>query len=99
MIKKKKLFKRVVIKVGTKIITSKDSCLDKREVGLLCAQIIKLLKSGVEVVLVSSGAIAEGMSQLQLTRRPKTLRILQAAAAIGQSRLMKIYDNFFHKKK
>ena len=99
MIKKNKAFKRVVIKVGTKIITSKGARLDNREVELLCTQIVKLRRKGVEVVLVSSGAIAEGMSQLQLTKRPKTLRVLQAAAAIGQSRLMKIYDSCFYKKK
>lgn len=97
--KKNIKFNRVVIKVGTKIITSKDARLDKKEVELLSVQIVKLLKSGVEVILVSSGAIAEGMSQLKLSKRPKTLKILQAAAAIGQSRLMKIYDNYFHKKK
>jgi glutamate 5-kinase len=97
--RRNKIFNRVVIKVGTKIITSNNSRLDKREVELLCTQIVNLLKKGVEVILVSSGAVAEGMSQLGLIKRPKTLKMLQAAAAIGQSRLMKIYDNYFQKKK
>jgi glutamate 5-kinase len=97
--KKKKNLKRLVIKVGTKIITSDKSHIDVKEVRLLSEQIVKLLNMGIEVALVSSGAIAEGMSQLNLTRRPKTLKTLQAAAAIGQSRLMRIYDNYFQKKK
>jgi glutamate 5-kinase len=96
---KRKNYKRVVIKVGTKIITSDKSHIDIKEVRLLSEQIVKLLNKGIEVALVSSGAIAEGMSQLNLTRRPKALKMLQAAAAIGQSRLMRIYDSYFQKKK
>jgi glutamate 5-kinase len=96
--KTKSKYKRVVIKVGTKIITSSNLRLNKKEVALLSAQIVKLLKNKVEVILVSSGAIAEGMSQLKLSKRPKELKLLQAAAAIGQSRLMRAYENFFSKK-
>ncbi|MCK5306166.1 MAG: glutamate 5-kinase [Candidatus Omnitrophica bacterium] len=97
MKKKKSIYKKVVIKVGTKIITSDSAALDKKEIQNLTNQILLLLNDNVEVILVSSGAIAGGMNLLGLTTRPKSLPLLQASAAVGQSRLMNIYDYYFQK--
>lgn len=97
MTKKNLKYKKVVIKIGTKVITSKDTKLDKRQVKALVKQIAFLLKKNVEVVLVSSGAIASGMNILGLKTRPASLPLLQASAAIGQNQLMKIYNRYFHK--
>jgi glutamate 5-kinase len=96
--KRKQLFsgvKRLVVKVGTNVLTSKDGHLDRRQIESLCAQISELVKSKREVVLVSSGAITAGTSALGLRRKPKTIQEEQAAAAVGQSRLMHIYNECF----
>jgi glutamate 5-kinase len=65
----------------------------------LCTQVADLLNKDIEVILVTSGAIAAGMGVLGFKRRPKQLPQLQAAAAVGQSQLMQIYDSIFRKKR
>lgn len=97
--RKKTKFKKIVIKVGTKTLTSKNGKLNKAKIRQLVSQITRLMKQGIKVILVSSGAIAEGMSVMGLRQRPENLPFLQAAAAIGQSRLMRIYNHYFHEKK
>ena len=87
--------KRIVVKVGTAILTSKHYRLNKAWIKKLVAQIAVLIKRDVEVILVTSGAIGAGMGMLKLNSRPKLLPQQQAAAAIGQSQLMQIYDTFF----
>jgi len=87
--------KRVVVKVGTKVLTSKKFRLNKTWIKNLVAQIADLADKNIEVILVSSGAIGAGMGMLKLNARPKLLPKQQAAAAIGQGQLMKIYDSFF----
>lgn len=88
--------KRVVVKVGTSVLTKRQSNrLDTDFIKRLVGQISKLLARNIEVVLVSSGAIGAGMGLLGLMKRPKLLPGLQAAAAIGQSHLMKLYDSSF----
>lgn len=87
--------KRVVIKVGTGILTSKNYRLNKAWIKNLVSQIVTLIKENLEVILVSSGAIGAGMGMLKLNLRPRLLPKQQACAAIGQSQLMKIYDAFF----
>ena len=87
--------KRIVIKVGSRILTSKNFRLNKAWIKNLVAQIAALINKDIEVILVTSGAIGAGMGMLGLDLRPGLLPQQQAAAAIGQSQLMKIYDTFF----
>jgi glutamate 5-kinase len=84
--------RRVVIKVGSSLLVSLGTGLNKAFISRLAGELSVLKKKGMEVVMVSSGAIAAGMERLGLTKRPKTISELQAAAAIGQSRLMHVYE-------
>jgi len=87
----RKKCKRVVVKVGSSLFATKQNKLDMGLVNKIAKQISDLVKQGKEVVVVSSGAIALGMTILKLTQRPKKLEELQAAAAIGQHELMHVY--------
>ncbi|MBU1862424.1 MAG: glutamate 5-kinase [Candidatus Omnitrophica bacterium] len=88
--------KRIVVKVGSSILTTDAGYLSSQRVGKIVSDIVCLMKTHQkEVILVSSGAIACGMSILKLKRRPHDLSTLQAAAAIGQGKLMNIYEKFF----
>jgi glutamate 5-kinase len=99
MNRKKTEYNKVVVKVGTKILTKDKNSLDEKEVQILVKQVADLVKRGIDVVVVSSGAIASGMDFLDLKKRPASLPILQAAAAIGQNQLMKIYGHYFEEEK
>ena len=86
---------RIVVKLGTNVIMRQDG---KVALGLLCGlveQIAALRQQGSEVLLVSSGAVGLGMERLGLTERPTVVAQVQACAAIGQSRLMALYDDAF----
>lgn len=83
--------RRIVIKIGSSLFATEASKLDTGLVNKIAQQISCLIKQGKEVVVVSSGAIALGMSMLKLSQRPKKLEELQAAAAIGQHELMHVY--------
>jgi len=87
--------RRIIVKVGTRVLTSGDGTLDRRRIENLAEQINTLLDEGRQVVLVSSGAVGAGMSQLCLRERPKDLAHLQAVAAIGQTNLIEAYDHHF----
>ena len=91
-------YKRVVVKVGSSIFAAGKSKPDAALVGNIAQEISSLIKQGREVVVVSSGAIAIGMSILKLTHRPKELAYLQATAAIGQPELMHTYKLAFNKQ-
>jgi len=87
--------RRIVVKLGTNVIMRSDG---KVALGLLCGlveQVAALRSRGIDVLVVSSGAIALGVERLGLTSRPKALEQMQACAAIGQSRLMALYDDAF----
>src|SRR5260370_9037795 len=88
--------KRVVIKLGTGILTkpTRDG-LDTSQFRRLSAEVAELIRSGTETVMVTSGAVGAGLMQLKLTERPSDLPSVQAAAAIGQSRLMRLYATLF----
>lgn len=90
--------KRAVVKVGTKVMTSKDRSLDLRMLADLSSQVSSAMDSGIEVVLVTSGAIGAGMSILGMKKRPTDLSYLQATAAIGQGHLMHLYSGYFRSK-
>jgi len=87
-----KSIKRVVIKIGSRVLTDEDGGLDHGVIGRICADVALLRERGKQVVVVSSGAIAAGRSELGLTEKPKTIPQKQAAAAIGQTRLMRAYE-------
>lgn len=88
--------RRWVIKVGSSLVTAKGLGLDHEAIRDWCAQIAALRASGKQVVLVSSGAVAEGMARLGLKKRPSTLHELQAAAAVGQMGLVRAYETEFN---
>ena len=85
----------VVIKVGTRVLSREDGTLDLDRVKHLADQMNVLRESGKKVVLVSSGAVGAGVSELNLSERPSDLGTLQAVAAIGQTKLIEAYDRFF----
>src|SRR5207302_4843463 len=82
----------VVVKVGTNVLTGEDGRLAPGRLEALMDQLRRLRAAGRHVALVSSGAIGAGMGRLGLPRRPTDLRHLQACAAIGQSLLMRAYE-------
>ncbi|MCK4492429.1 MAG: glutamate 5-kinase [Methylococcales bacterium] len=88
---------RIVVKIGSSLLTAGGKGLNKVAIARWVAQISMLKKQGKEVVLVSSGSVAEGMVRLALTQRPKTLHTLQATAAVGQMGLIKVFENKFQK--
>jgi len=93
------MYKRIVIKVGTNVITKKNGLLDKSVMAGLTDQISKLKKAGIEVVLVSSGAMGAGRFLIKLPKKSNRVVERQILAAIGQTRLMNTYDQLFGKHK
>jgi len=87
--------KRIVVKVGSSLVTNQGAGLDLNALGNWARQIAALNASGHEVVLVSSGAIAEGMQRLGWSARPTLIHDLQAAAAVGQMGLVQAYESCF----
>src|SRR5580704_15750983 len=83
----------VVVKVGTNVLTRADGTLEPSRVQALADQLQRLRASGRKVALVSSGAIGAGVGRLALGKRPSDLRHLQACAAVGQSFLMRAYED------
>ena len=88
---------KIVIKIGTRVLTNGDGLLDKNRIMGLSKQVVDLRLRGFSVVLVSSGSIGAGISALGLQKRPGILPELQAAAAIGQGKLIEIYNKCFEK--
>ena len=84
--------RRIVIKVGSSLVTNEGRGLDEAAIGEWCRQMAVLANEGREVIMVSSGAIAEGMKRLGWTTRPNEIHALQAAAAVGQMGLAQIYE-------
>jgi len=83
---------RVVVKVGSSLVTNEGRGLDEAAIGEWCRQLAVLVRGGREVIMVSSGAIAEGMKRLGWTTRPHEIHELQAAAAVGQMGLAQMYE-------
>jgi len=90
---------RWVVKLGTGLLTKKSGEIDRKQIGLLVAQIAELMAAQTEVVLVSSGAIAAGMTEMGLETRPATTTELQACATVGQIELMTEYQRLLRKHK
>ncbi len=87
--------RRIVVKVGSSILASLEKGLHYETFSHLTKEISELKRQGYEIVLVSSGAIAAGMEKLGYKTRPKSITQKQATAAVGQSRLIHIYENYF----
>ncbi|MHB1173578.1 MAG: glutamate 5-kinase [Sulfuriferula sp.] len=87
--------RRLVVKVGSALVTNDGRGLDHAALANWSAQIAQLTKMGKEVVLVSSGAVAEGMQRLGWKARPSAVHELQAAAAVGQMGLVQAYESSF----
>ena len=87
--------RRLVIKIGSALLTNDGKGLDVAALGLWVDQIAELIGEGVEVVVVSSGSVAEGMSRLGWQTRPQHLHELQAAAAVGQMGLVQTWEAQF----
>ena len=87
---------RVVIKLGSRLLTSGIGKLNVDRINTLCEQVVFLRKKGMEIIIVSSGAIALGMGKLKYKKRPTDLATLQACAAIGQSILIETWQSGFN---
>jgi glutamate 5-kinase len=84
--------RRIVVKVGSSLVTNEGRGLDEAAIGEWCRQMAELMRQGREVIMVSSGAIAEGMKRLGWSTRPQEIHELQAAAAVGQMGLAQMYE-------
>ena len=91
------LARRIVVKVGSSLVTNDGRGLDATAVAAWVAQIAELKRAGKDVVLVSSGAIAEGVKRLGWSTRPSSIHEQQAAAAVGQMGLVQAYESAFAK--
>lgn len=89
--------RKIVVKIGTRVLTKENGFLDKNQIMELSKQVIKLRSMGYSVVVVSSGSIGAGIRALGCQKRPNTLPELQAAAAIGQGKLIEMYNECFKK--
>ncbi|MCK4248601.1 MAG: glutamate 5-kinase, partial [Candidatus Omnitrophica bacterium] len=99
--KRKELIKKaktIVVKVGTRVLTKRNNELDTKQIRNLVNQLAELQGQKYHLLVVSSGAIGAGMGLLGIKHRPESLPLQQAMAAIGQSRLMRFYDDYFKKK-
>jgi glutamate 5-kinase len=90
--------KRIVIKFGTGILTkSTGNALNPKQLRRLTSEVADAVQAGHQCLLVSSGAVGAGLMLMGLSERPKDLPSIQACAAIGQSRLMRLYETFFQR--
>jgi glutamate 5-kinase len=87
--------RRVVVKIGSALLTDPATGLARDRIRVWCAEISRLIDEGRQVLLVSSGAVAEGVARLGLRSRPSTVHGLQAAAAVGQMGLVEAYEQAF----
>ena len=90
--------RRIVVKIGSSLVTDEGRGLDAEAIGLWCGQLAQLVQDGREVIVVSSGAIAEGMKRLGWASRPKAIHELQAAAAVGQMGLVQVYESMLRER-
>lgn len=87
--------RKIVLKVGTTNLTDESSRLDFSKVERVVRGAMELRKQGRKVVLITSGAIGAGIGRMNLARRPESMPLLQAAAAVGQGVLMQVYEKYF----
>lgn len=87
--------RRVVVKVGTSSVTEESLKVSGKKIAKIVSDVMSLRGKGVEVILISSGAIASGVSELGLKSRPREMKLLQATASVGQNELMRAYGRAF----
>lgn len=87
-----KRIRRVVIKIGSTVVASRTAGVNQSRLRTLSDEFAWLRERGIEVIVVTSGAVAAGMGRLGLTEKPKTIELKQAAASVGQSALMRMYE-------
>ena len=92
---KLKQAKRWVVKIGSALLTANGQGLGQQAMRSWVAQMVALTQQGIELVLVSSGAVAEGMVRMGINTRPDSIHDLQACAAIGQMGLVQAYESHF----
>jgi len=92
-----KNIKKMVIKIGSSSLTLKTGGLDRANIEKFVNEVSSLAKRGIEVMIVTSGAIAAGLEDLNISKKPQEITLLQAAASIGQVELMKLYGDLFSK--
>ena len=90
---------RIVVKVGTNSICDRRGRPDRKAISRLAGDITAIMRGGVEVTLVASGAIGAGLGELDVKQRPKTVPDLQAVAAVGQGQLMRMFHDAFARRK
>ncbi|MDD4956699.1 MAG: glutamate 5-kinase [Candidatus Omnitrophica bacterium] len=90
--------KRITVKIGTRVLTDKDNRIDRKVLRLLVGQISDLVDGGLEVIVVSSGAIGAGLGLLNIQKKGRSLSDLQAIASVGQNHLMDIYNEYLAKR-
>lgn len=91
--------RRIVVKIGTRVIEQKSGCPDLHSIKALVKQLSDLHHAGYEIIMVSSGAVGAGIDALGLKSRPKLVPDLQMCAAVGQARLMAKYEQLFQTEK
>ena len=89
--------RRWVVKIGSSLVTNNGLGLEKAAIAHWAEQLVLLQQKGLEIVLVSSGAVAEGVARLSLDARPRKVHLQQAAAAVGQMGLVQAYESCFMK--
>ena len=97
MSKARNKYHRIVAKFGTSLLTGNSDHLDQDLMSNLVAQVAELQRRGLEVLIVSSGAIAAGRYKLGLTGKIKGIPLKQVLASVGQHRLMNVYEQLFDK--
>ncbi len=90
--------KRVVVKLGSSVVADDDGELREDALAHVCDTVAELHRSGGEVILVTSGAIARGMRVMALPQRPSSIGALQAASAVGQGKLYRVYDELLRER-
>jgi len=95
----KKMKNKIIIKIGTNVLTDKIGILDYKVMERIVKDIAEIKKKGKDIIIVTSGAIGAGMAELNIEKRPRDIKLQQACAAVGQSILMSKYKEFFNKHK
>ena len=90
-------FKRVVVKIGSNVLTQADGTLDLKRIEAIVTDIAKMHKAGIEIILVSSGAVASGRSELKIDKKLDSVSSRQLFSAVGQAKLINHYYDLFQK--
>ncbi|MDZ7837724.1 MAG: glutamate 5-kinase [Actinomycetota bacterium] len=89
---------RIVVKIGSSSLTTPDNSIDVENMEKFCLEVLGLVNQGIQVIVVTSGAIAAGLQYLNIKGRPGQISKLQAAASVGQVELMRIYRDYMARK-